>query len=65
MSEVPLIISNLNDFIFCPASIYFHSLEEEEENLLGQDSYQINGSAAHEKSDKAEYSTKKSVDNEW
>lgn len=61
MSEEPLIISNLNDFIFCPASIYFHSLEEDEENLLGQDSYQINGSAAHEKSDKAEYSSRKSV----
>ena len=61
MSEEPLIISNLNDFIFCPASIYFHSLEENEENLLGQDSYQLNGSAAHEKPDKAEYSTKKSV----
>lgn len=61
MSEEPLIISNLNDFIFCPASIYFHSLEEDEENLLGQDSYQINGSAAHEKPDNAEYSTRKNV----
>jgi len=61
MSEEPLIISNLNDFIFCPMSIYFHSLEEDEEKLLGQDSYQLNGSAAHEKSDKAEYSTKKTV----
>ncbi len=61
MSEEPLIISNLNDFIFCPASIYFHSLEEDEENLLGQDSYQLNGSAVHQKPDNAEYSTRKSV----
>ena len=27
MSEQPLSISNLNDFIFCPVSIYFHSLD--------------------------------------
>ena len=61
MSEQPIIISNLNDFIFCPVSIYFHSLDEDEENLLGQDSYQLNGTAAHEKSDTATYSTKKSM----
>ena len=24
--ENPIIISNLNDFIFCPASIYFHNI---------------------------------------
>jgi len=61
MSEIPISISNLNDFIFCPVSIYFHSLEEDEERILGQDSYQLNGSAAHEKSDSATYSTKKSM----
>lgn len=61
MSEQPIIISNLNDFIFCPASIYFHSLEDETENLLGQDSAQLNGTAAHEKSDTAKYSTKKTM----
>lgn len=60
MSEQPISISNLNDFIFCPVSIYFHSLEEED-NLLGQDSYQLNGSAAHEKSDSATYSSKKNM----
>lgn len=61
MSENPIIISNLNDFIFCPASIYFHSLEPEKEELLAKDIYQINGSNAHKKSDTAAYSTKKSM----
>lgn len=61
MSEEPISISNLNDFIFCPVSIFFHSLENEEENLLIKDSYQLNGSAAHEKSDSAAYSTRKNM----
>ena len=43
-----IIISNLNDFIFCPASIYFHKLYGSEDNLMYQSSYQINGSKAHE-----------------
>ncbi len=60
MSEEPIIISNLNDFIFCPVSIYFHSLDEEE-NILSQDSYQLNGTNAHKSSDSATYSTKKSM----
>lgn len=29
-----IIISNLNDFIFCPASIYFHKLYGNEERLM-------------------------------
>lgn len=61
MSEEPLSISNLNDFIFCPVSIYFHALEDETEVMTYQDSYQINGSAAHKKSDSGKYSSKKSV----
>lgn len=59
MREEPILISNLNDFIFCPVSIYFHSLESDEENLLGQDSFQLNGTAAHEKSDSGKYSSRK------
>lgn len=61
MSEEPIAISSLNDFVFCPVSIYFHSLETDEENLLGQDSYQLNGTAAHEKSDAGLYSCRKTV----
>ena len=46
MSEEPIAISNLNDFIFCPVSIYFHSLEDGDD-ILTKDSYQLNGSNAH------------------
>lgn len=60
MSEQPLAISQLNDFIFCPVSIFFHSLETEE-NIMVQDSFQLNGTDAHKHSDSATYSTK----NKW
>lgn len=60
MSEQPLAISQLNDFIFCPVSIFFHSLETEE-NIMVQDSFQLNETNAHKHSDSATYSTK----NKW
>ena len=60
MSENPIAISYLNDFIFCPVSIYFHQLDDEE-NILVQSTDQINGSNAHKNSDLATYSTKKSM----
>lgn len=60
MSENPISISSLNDFIFCPVSIYFHNLEEEEK-LLSQDESQLNGTEAHKSSDFATYSSKKSM----
>lgn len=49
MSENPIAISSLNDFIFCPVSIYFHTLENEE-NILFQNTSQINGSYSHRNS---------------
>lgn len=61
MSENPLSISNLNDFIFCPVSIYFHSLDYETDKLTYQDEYQINGSAAHEAVDTGSYSNRRTV----
>ena len=61
MSEQPISISNLNDFLFCPVSIYFHALDEDAESLLAQDTFQINGSAAHSKSDTAAYSTRRTM----
>lgn len=60
MSENPIAISYLNDFIFCPVSIYFHQLDQEE-NILIQSSDQINGTDAHKNSDLATYSTKKTM----
>ena len=41
MSEYPISISNLNDFIFCPVLIYFHSIDTDTEKLLYQDEAQI------------------------
>ncbi len=61
MSENPVPISNLNDFIFCPASIYFHLLDYDTEKLTYQDSDQINGTAAHKTVDSCTYSDKKSI----
>lgn len=61
MSENPILISNLNDFVFCPVSIFFHALDEDKEEILMQDPVQLNGSAAHEKVDSAAYSTRKSM----
>ncbi len=61
MSENLLPISNLNDFIFCPVSIYFHSLDMETERISYQNESQINGTAAHEKIDNKGYSSKKAI----
>lgn len=59
--ENPIAISNLNDFIFCPVSIYFNSIDSDAERLTFQDHYQLNGTAAHQKSDKGEYSDRKDI----
>lgn len=53
-----ILITELNDFIFCPASIYFHKVYGNMETMLYQSSDQINGTAAHEKVDNASYTTK-------
>ncbi len=59
--ENPVLLTWLNDFIFCPASIYYHMLDEDTEKLTYQCSDQLEGTAAHEKSDTGAYSTKKSM----
>lgn len=56
-----IIISNLNDFIFCPASIYFHNLYGHQNTLTYQTEKQINGSGAHAAIDEHTYSSKKSI----
>ncbi len=40
-------ITQLNDFVFCPASIYFHLLYGDTSTFLFQSEKQINGTAAH------------------
>lgn len=54
-------ISNINDFIFCPASIYFHNLYGNENKLMFQSKYQLNGTKAHETVDENKYSTKAEI----
>lgn len=61
MSENPISISNLNDFIFCPVSIYFHSLDIDTDRMSYQDEFQINGTAAHDKIDNGQYSNRTAV----
>lgn len=52
-------ISQLNDFIFCPASIYFHNLYGNQTQLMYQCTDQTNGTDAHKAVDHNTYSTKK------
>ena len=42
--ENPISISMLNDFVFCPVSIYFQNLYQGVEKNLYQGKSQINGS---------------------
>ncbi len=60
MEEI-ILISYLNDFIFCPVSIYFHKLYGKLDKILYQQQFQINGTAAHETIDMQTYSTRKDV----
>ena len=57
MSEAAISITTLNDFIFCPASIYFHLLDGETETMTYQCADQLNGKAVHKNVDVATYST--------
>lgn len=59
--EETIIISYLNDFIFCPVSIYFHKLYGNRDKLLYQSEYQLNGTDAHKTIDHGTYTTSKNV----
>ena len=54
-------ISYLNDFSFCPRSIYYHSLYQSYDRGLYQDTPQAAGSAAHRSVDRGSYSTRRDV----
>ncbi len=55
--ENPIIFSNLNDFIFCPASIYFHNVYGQQDRRLYQSEKQLNGTNVHETVDNAKPTT--------
>ena len=61
MIDDVILISNLNDFVFCPVSIYFHNLYGNQSTITFQNTDQINGSKAHEAIDQGRYSTRKNV----
>lgn len=60
MEEI-ILISYLNDFIFCPISIYFHKLYGTIDKSIYQTEYQIQGTNAHKTIDNKTYSTKKNI----
>lgn len=59
--EQPLNITALNDFIFCPISIYFHNLYGTMDKTLYQDKVQLDGTKAHESIDTKSYTGKSSI----
>lgn len=59
--ESYLLITYLNDFIFCPLSIYFHQLYGGLSGRLYYDDVQMNGRAVHEAVDEKRYSTHKNI----
>lgn len=54
-------ISFINDFIFCPRSIYFHQLYASYDTGLYQQKPQLAGKAAHTSIDHNNYSTRKNI----
>lgn len=56
-----ILITELNDFIFCPVSIYFHKLYGGKDRMIYQSSEQINGTAAHKPVDEGNYSSSKNI----
>lgn len=59
--ETYIRLSNLNDFIFCPKSIYYHNIYDGYEKKIYQEEEQIAGTIAHEAIDNANYSTRKDI----
>ncbi|MCQ2603557.1 MAG: type V CRISPR-associated protein Cas4 [Spirochaetia bacterium] len=59
--ELYLKITYLNDFIFCPLSIYYHQLYGGLSERLYYDNCQLNGKAAHAAIDEHRYSTHKNI----
>ncbi|MCL2031954.1 MAG: type V CRISPR-associated protein Cas4 [Methanomassiliicoccaceae archaeon] len=61
MTENTILLSNINDFIFCPVSIYFHNLMEDADRMMSQSTCQINGTHAHKTIEDGRYTSRKDV----
>lgn len=59
--EPYILITYLNDFVFCPVSIYFHQMFGRITPVLYQDISQIEGKQAHETIENVCYSSRKEV----
>jgi len=59
--EENIIISNINDFLFCPRSIYFHNLYSGYDDHLYHSPSQVQGRISHRSIDEKKYTTKKAV----
>lgn len=59
--ELYLKITYLNDFIFCPLSIYYHQLYGDLAERLYYNDAQLDGKAVHEAIDNQHYSTHKNI----
>jgi CRISPR-associated protein Cas4 len=57
--EPYITITTLNDFVFCPKSIYFHGLYGKYSSRIYQQSPQIIGTINHENIDQQQYSSAK------
>lgn len=55
MSEAPIGITALNDFTFCPLSIYFHSLYGDMDKMIYCSTAQTDGENAHRAVDSKSY----------
>jgi len=55
--EPAISISNINDFLFCPRSLYLHGLYSSFSTSVYHDTPQIKGGIAHENIEKREYTT--------
>ncbi|MDD3940710.1 MAG: type V CRISPR-associated protein Cas4 [Minisyncoccales bacterium] len=54
-------ISKLNDFIFCPYSVYLHSIYDNFNSKGYHDTYQTVGKITHESIDERKYTTSKFI----
>lgn len=59
--ETYIQIAYLNDFIFCPLSIYFHQLYGKLSDSMYHDLPQVEGRQAHEKIEAKQYSSRKTI----
>ncbi|PZM86775.1 type V CRISPR-associated protein Cas4 [Candidatus Gracilibacteria bacterium] len=54
-------LTNLNDFIYCPKSIYYHTLYDNYNSKLYHTKAQIEGTLIHQSIDNKTYSSKKNI----